>query len=88
MKPAVILCSFALSCAMVLADSADDALALCRRTRDYVGKSVPAGKLRSLVAEMESDARWLAQTKNPVMREAIAREIRRVRRGGYNKPVK
>ena len=80
MKTAVILCSFALSCAVVLADSADDALALCRRTRDYVAKSVPAGKLRSLVAEMESDARWLAQTKNPVMREAIAREIRRVRR--------
>ena len=64
----------------VFADSADDALALARRTCDYVAKSVPEKTIKPYRQELEFDAKWLAGQKNPEFRKGIEREIRALRR--------
>ena len=62
------------------ADEADDALALARRTFDYVAKSVPAQTLKPYARELKIDAEWLAGETNAAYRAGIGREIAKLRR--------
>ena len=70
----------AASCAR--ADSADEALALARRTYDYVAKSVDAKALKPYARELAADAAWLASASNApsAYRQGIERAIRELRR--------
>ena len=61
-------------------DDGDAAVDLARRTLAYVGKSVPADKLKPYADELELDAKWLAGEKLPGYRAGIIREIRKLRR--------
>lgn len=65
------------------ARTAEEALALAKRTYDYVAKSVPAAELKMLRDELETDEKWYADAKKASdareMRNA-EREIRSVRR--------
>ena len=62
------------------ADEADEALALARRTFDYVAKSVPEAKLKPYARELKQDAEWLASETNVAYRAGIVREIAQLRR--------
>ena len=64
----------------VFADEADDALALARRTLDYVAKSVPEKTLKPYARELKVDATWLASETNAAYRAGIARDIAQLRR--------
>ena len=74
--------ALALAAGAAWADSADDALALARRTYDYVAKSVDLKTLRPYARELESDAGWLASASNAptAYRDGIGRAIRDLRR--------
>ena len=59
----------------VFADEADDALALARRTLDYVAKSVPEKTLKPYARELKVDATWLAGETNAAFRAGIVRDL-------------
>ena len=73
---------FACAAGVARADSADDALALARRTYAYVAKSVDAKTLKPYARELESDAAGLASASNApsAYRDGIGRAIRDLRR--------
>ena len=45
--------------------SLDEALALCRRTYDYVAKSIPEKEARRFAREMKVDEKWAASARRP-----------------------
>ena len=61
-------------------DSLDDALDLCRRTYDYVSKSVPSAQLKGFANELAVDTRWAAGAHSPADRARIEKVVRRLRR--------
>jgi len=63
------------------ADTADEALALCRRTYDYVAKSgVDKKVLARFAQEMAVDAKWIAEANTPAERAMAEKITRRLRR--------
>lgn len=76
----ILSCITAFVSAFSFADSADDAVALARRTCDYVAKFVPPKVIKPYRQELEFDAKWLAGEKDPDYRKGIEREIRALRR--------
>ena len=60
--------------------SLDDALALCRRTYEYVAKSIPANEAKRFAQEMAVDAKWAATAKTPAERAIVEKVVRRLRR--------
>ena len=60
--------------------SLDDALALCRRTYEYVAKSIPAHEAKRFAQEMAVDAKWAATAKTPAERAIVEKVVRRLRR--------
>ena len=76
----VLTCQISVLSSYGFADSADDAVALARRTCDYVAKLVPPKVIKPYRQELEIDAKWLATQKDPDFRKGIEREIRKLRR--------
>ena len=62
------------------ASSLDDALALCRRTYEYVAKPIPANEAKRFAQEMAVDAKWAATAKTPAERAIVEKVVRRLRR--------
>ena len=73
---------FACAAGVARADSADDALALARRTYAYVAKSVDAKTLKPYARELDSDAAWLASAAPPPSWAPLRRPL-----GGLPPPV-
>ena len=65
---------------MARADSLDDALALCRRTYDYVAKAIPETQAKPFAQELSVDERWAASAKNARERAIVEKVVRRLRR--------
>ena len=79
----IVLAAFAgILASAALGDGADEALALARRTYDYVAKSVDAKVLKPYARELAMDAQWLASASNApaAWRGGIERAIRDLRR--------
>jgi hypothetical protein len=62
------------------ASSLDEALGLCRRTYDYVAKSIPEKTARRFMQEMKADERWAAAARSPAERAIVEKVVRRLRR--------
>ena len=60
--------------------SLDAAISLCRRTYDYVAKSIPEKEAKRFRQEMAVDERWAAKAKDPREREIVEKVVRRLRR--------
>ena len=73
---------FAVACLTAdgAAASLDDALALCRRTYEYVSQSIPAHEAKRFAQEMAVDAKWAATAKTPAERAIVEKVVRRLRR--------
>lgn len=78
----IVSAAFAAACLTVrgAASSLDDALALCRRTYEYVAKSIPANEAKRFAQEMAVDAKWAATAKTPAERAIVEKVVRRLRR--------
>ena len=77
---AVALFAFGTARTAFGASSLDEALDLCRRTYDYVAKSIPEKEARRFAREMKVDEKWAASAKSPAERAIVEKVVRRLRR--------
>jgi len=61
-------------------DSLDESLDLCRRTYDYVAKSLPAEQMQGFAKELAIDTRWAQGARSKTDRAMIEQIVRKLRR--------